>query len=84
MANGAENLAAACLDEIAGLLLQRIAEGIIGGMGSILGAIVTGYMLGIAEGLTKVFYPEASNIVIFVIMAIVLLIRPAGLFGRDA
>jgi branched-chain amino acid transport system permease protein len=57
---------------------------VVGGMGSIMGAIVTGYMLGIAEGLTKVFYPEASNIVIFVIMAIVLLIRPAGLFGRDA
>jgi branched-chain amino acid transport system permease protein len=49
-----------------------------------MGAIVTGYMLGILEGLTKVFYPEASNIVIFVIMAIVLLVRPAGLFGRDA
>ena len=48
-----------------------------------MGAIVTGYMLGILEGLTKVFYPEASNIVIFVIMAIVLLARPAGLFGRD-
>jgi branched-chain amino acid transport system permease protein len=53
-------------------------------MGSILGAIVTGYMLGVLEGLTKVFYPEASNIVIFVIMAFVLLIRPAGLFGKDA
>ncbi|MGO8506911.1 branched-chain amino acid ABC transporter permease, partial [Rhizobium leguminosarum] len=53
-------------------------------MGSIRGAIITGYVLGIAEGLTKFFYPEASNIVIFVIMAIVLLIRPAGLFGRDA
>ncbi|NIB58903.1 branched-chain amino acid ABC transporter permease [Agrobacterium tumefaciens] len=57
---------------------------VVGGMGSIMGAIVTGYMLGIAEGLTKVFYPEASNIVIFVIMAFVLLIRPAGLFGKDA
>ncbi|EJJ25365.1 branched-chain amino acid ABC transporter permease [Rhizobium sp. CF142] len=57
---------------------------VVGGMGSIMGAIITGYVLGIAEGLTKVFYPEASNIVIFVIMAIVLLIRPAGLFGRDA
>ncbi len=54
------------------------------GMGSIMGAIVTGYLLGIAEGLTKVFYPEASNIVIFVIMAIVLILRPAGLFGREA
>ncbi|TIN68242.1 MAG: branched-chain amino acid ABC transporter permease, partial [Mesorhizobium sp.] len=57
---------------------------VVGGMGSILGAIVTGYMLGLAEGLTKVFYPEASNLVVFVIMAIVLLVRPAGLFGRDA
>jgi branched-chain amino acid transport system permease protein len=57
---------------------------VVGGMGSIMGAIVTGYMLGIAEGLTKVFYPEASSIVIFVIMAIVLLIRPAGLFGRES
>ncbi|TWD46006.1 amino acid/amide ABC transporter membrane protein 1 (HAAT family) [Agrobacterium vitis] len=56
---------------------------VVGGMGSIMGAILTGYMLGIAEGLTKVFYPEASSIVIFVIMAIVLLIRPAGLFGRE-
>jgi branched-subunit amino acid ABC-type transport system permease component len=53
-------------------------------MGSILGAVVTGYMLGLAEGLTKVFYPEASNIVVFVIMAVVLLVRPAGLFGKDA
>ncbi len=57
---------------------------VVGGMGSILGAIITGYLLGILEGLTKVFYPEASNIVIFVIMAIVLLVRPAGLMGRDA
>jgi branched-chain amino acid transport system permease protein len=54
---------------------------VIGGMGSILGAIITGYMLGIIEGLTRVFYPEASSTVIFVIMAIVLLIRPQGLFG---
>jgi branched-chain amino acid transport system permease protein len=53
-------------------------------MGSILGAIVTGFGLGIVEGLTKVFYPEASNTVIFVIMVIVLLVRPAGLFGRRA
>jgi branched-chain amino acid transport system permease protein len=53
-------------------------------MGSILGAIITGYVLGLAEGLTKVFYPEASSIVIFVIMAIVLLVRPAGLFGKEA
>jgi branched-chain amino acid transport system permease protein len=56
---------------------------VVGGMGSILGAIVTGYILGILEGLTKVFYPEASSIVIFVVMAIVLLVRPAGLFGRE-
>jgi branched-chain amino acid transport system permease protein len=57
---------------------------VIGGMGSILGSIVTGFGLGIIEGLTKVFYPEASNTVVFVIMAIVLLVRPAGLFGRVA
>jgi branched-chain amino acid transport system permease protein len=55
---------------------------VIGGMGSILGAIVSGFALGLIEGLTKVFYPEASNTVIFVIMAIVLLVKPAGLFGR--
>jgi branched-chain amino acid transport system permease protein len=66
------------------LIIVVFAVVVVGGMGSILGAIVTGYMLGLAEGLTKVFYPEASNIVIFVIMAIVLLLRPAGLFGRDA
>ncbi|MNT93407.1 branched-chain amino acid transporter permease subunit LivH [compost metagenome] len=56
---------------------------VIGGMGSILGAVLTGYGLGLLEGLTKVFYPEASNIVVFVIMAVVLLIKPAGLFGRE-
>ncbi|MCE6951347.1 branched-chain amino acid ABC transporter permease [Cereibacter sphaeroides] len=66
------------------LIIVVFAVVVVGGMGSILGAIVTGYMLGIAEGLTKVFYPEASNIVIFVIMAIVLILRPAGLFGKDA
>ena len=55
---------------------------VIGGMGSILGAIVSGFALGLVEGLTKVFYPEASGTVIFVIMALVLLIKPAGLFGR--
>ncbi len=66
------------------LIIVVFAVVVVGGMGSIMGAILTGYMLGIAEGLTKVFYPEASNIVIFVIMAIVLLIRPAGLFGKDA
>lgn len=57
---------------------------VIGGMGSILGSIVTGFALGVIEGLTKVFYPEASNTIVYVIMAIVLLIRPAGLFGRLA
>src|SRR6266567_5091127 len=56
---------------------------VIGGMGSILGAIITGFGLGLVEGLTKVFYPEASNTVIFVIMVIVLLIKPAGLFGKE-
>jgi branched-chain amino acid transport system permease protein len=57
---------------------------VIGGMGSIAGSIVTGFALGVIEGLTKVFYPEASNTVVFVIMALVLLVRPAGLFGRIA
>ncbi|MBM6592863.1 branched-chain amino acid ABC transporter permease [Microvirga pudoricolor] len=66
------------------LIIVVFAVVVVGGMGSILGAILTGYMLGLLEGLTKVFYPEASNIVIFVIMAVVLLIRPAGLFGREA
>jgi branched-chain amino acid transport system permease protein len=56
---------------------------VIGGMGSILGSILTGLMLGLVEGLTKVFYPEASSIVVFVIMAIVLVLRPAGLFGKE-
>jgi len=66
------------------LIIVVFAVVVIGGMGSILGAILTGFALGIIEGLTKVFFPEASNTVIFVIMAIVLLIRPAGLFGRNA
>ena len=66
------------------LIIIVFAVVVVGGMGSILGAIVTGYMLGVLEGLTKVFYPEASNIVVFVIMAVVLLVRPAGLFGREA
>jgi branched-chain amino acid transport system permease protein len=65
------------------MIIVVFAVVVVGGMGSILGAIVTGYMLGIFEGLTKVFYPEASSIVIFVIMAIVLLVRPAGLFGKE-
>jgi branched-chain amino acid transport system permease protein len=68
----------------ANLIIVVFAVVVIGGMGSIMGSIVTGFALGIAEGLTKVFYPEASNTVIFVIMAIVLLIKPAGLFGRTA
>jgi branched-chain amino acid transport system permease protein len=64
------------------LIIVVFAVVVIGGMGSILGAILTGFALGVIEGLTKVFYPEASNTVIFVIMAVVLLVRPAGLFGR--
>jgi branched-chain amino acid transport system permease protein len=66
----------------ADLIIVVFAVVVIGGMGSILGAILTGFALGVIEGLTKVFYPEASNTVIFVIMAIVLLARPQGLFGR--
>jgi branched-chain amino acid transport system permease protein len=66
------------------LIIVVFAVVVIGGMGSIMGAIVTGFGLGVVEGLTKVFFPEASNTVIFVIMAIVLLVRPAGLFGRKA
>ena len=56
---------------------------VIGGMGSILGSILTGLGLGVIEGLTQVFYPEASTTVVFVIMAIVLMMRPAGLFGKE-
>jgi branched-chain amino acid transport system permease protein len=67
----------------ADLIIVVFAVVVIGGMGSILGAIVTGFGLGLIEGLTKVFYPEASSTVIFIIMAIVLLIRPAGLFGTQ-
>ncbi|MBZ0147138.1 MAG: branched-chain amino acid ABC transporter permease [Pseudorhodoplanes sp.] len=66
------------------LIIIVFAVVVIGGMGSIMGAILTGFGLGVIEGLTKVFFPEASNTVIFVIMVIVLLIRPAGLFGRGA
>ena len=66
------------------LIIVVFAVVVIGGMGSILGAIVTGFGLGVVEGLTKVFFPEASNTVVFIIMAIVLLVRPAGLFGRRA
>jgi branched-chain amino acid transport system permease protein len=65
------------------LIIVVFAVVVIGGMGSILGSIITGLALGIIEGLTKVFYPEASSIVVFVIMAIVLMIRPAGLFGKE-
>jgi len=67
----------------ADLIIVVFAVVVIGGMGSIMGAVVTGFGLGIIEGLTKVFYPEASSTVIFIIMAIVLLIRPAGLFGTQ-
>jgi branched-chain amino acid transport system permease protein len=66
------------------LIIVVFAVVVIGGLGSIMGAIVTGFALGVAEGLTKVFYPEASDTVVFVIMVLVLLVRPAGLFGRSA
>jgi branched-chain amino acid transport system permease protein len=66
------------------LIIVVFAVVVIGGMGSIMGAIITGFVLGIVEGLTKVFFPEASNTVIFAIMIVVLLARPAGLFGRMA
>ena len=65
------------------LIIVVFAVVVIGRMGSILGSILTGLALGLVEGLTKVFYPEASSIVVFVIMAIVLMIRPAGLFGKE-
>src|SRR3984893_5822815 len=68
----------------ADLIIVVFAVVVIGGMGSIMGAILTGFALGVVEGLTKVVFPEASNTVIFVVMVIVLLIRPAGLFGRVA
>jgi branched-chain amino acid transport system permease protein len=67
----------------ANLIIVVFAVVVIGGMGSIAGAIVTGFGLGVVEGLTKVFYPEASNTVIFVVMVIVLIFRPAGLFGKE-
>lgn len=66
------------------IIIVVFAVVVIGGMGSILGSIITGFTLGIAEGLTKVFYPEAASTVIFAIMAMVLVVRPAGLFGRTA
>jgi branched-chain amino acid transport system permease protein len=65
------------------LVIVVFAVVVIGGMGSIFGAIVSGLALGVIEGFTKVIYPEASNIVVFVIMAVVLILRPAGLFGRE-
>jgi branched-chain amino acid transport system permease protein len=65
------------------IMVTVFAVVVIGGMGSIMGAILTGLGLGVVEGLTKVFYPEASNTVVFLIMAIVLMIRPAGLFGKE-
>jgi branched-chain amino acid transport system permease protein len=67
----------------ADLIIVVFAVVVIGGMGSIMGSIVTGFALGLIEGLTKVFYPEASNTVIFIIMAIALMIKPAGLFGTQ-
>jgi branched-chain amino acid transport system permease protein len=68
----------------ADLIIVVFAVVVIGGLGSIMGSIVTGFTLGVVEGFTKVFYPEASNTVIFVIMVLVLLVRPSGLFGRTA
>ncbi|HKM15111.1 MAG TPA: branched-chain amino acid ABC transporter permease [Marinospirillum sp.] len=68
----------------ANLLIVVFAVVVIGGMGSIMGAIITGLAMGIVEGLTKVYYPEASNTVIFLVMIFVLLLRPAGLFGKEA
>jgi branched-chain amino acid transport system permease protein len=67
----------------ANLIIVVFAVVVIGGMGSIMGAILTGFGLGVVEGLTKFFYPEASNTVIFVIMVLVLLVKPAGLFGKE-
>ncbi|SFX43392.1 branched-chain amino acid ABC transporter permease [Marinospirillum alkaliphilum] len=68
----------------ANLLIVVFAVVVIGGMGSIMGAIITGLAMGIIEGLTKVYYPEASNTVIFLVMILVLLLRPSGLFGKEA
>jgi branched-chain amino acid transport system permease protein len=65
------------------IIIVVFAVVVIGGMGSILGSVLTGLALGLIEGLTRVVYPEASNIVVFVIMAIVLVLRPAGLFGKE-
>jgi branched-chain amino acid transport system permease protein len=68
----------------ADLIIVVFAVVVIGGMGSILGSVVTGFGLGLIEGLTKVFYPQGSATVIFIIMVVVLLVKPAGLFGRTA
>ncbi|MDP3797940.1 MAG: branched-chain amino acid ABC transporter permease [Polaromonas sp.] len=66
------------------LIIVVFAVVVIGGMGSILGSVITGLGLGLIEGMTRVFYPEASNIVVFVIMVLVLMVRPSGLFGKEA
>lgn len=66
------------------LIIVVFAVVVIGGMGSILGSVITGLGLGLIEGMTRVFYPEASSIVVFVIMVLVLMVRPAGLFGKEA
>ena len=67
----------------ADLVILAFAVVVVGGMGSILGSIVTSIILGLLEGLTKVFYPPGANMVIFVIMIVVLVVKPAGLFGRE-
>ena len=66
------------------LIIVVFAVVVIGGLGSIMGAIVAGFSLGIIEGLTRYLYPEVSNSVVFIVMALVLLIKPAGLFGKEA
>jgi branched-chain amino acid transport system permease protein len=66
------------------LIIVVFAVVVIGGMGSILGSVITGLALGLVEGMTRVFYPEASNIVVFVVMVLVLMVRPSGLFGKEA
>jgi branched-chain amino acid transport system permease protein len=68
----------------ADLIIVVFAVVVVGGMGSLAGAIFAGFGLGVLEGLTKLFYPQAANSVIFAVMALVLLFRPAGLFGKDA
>ncbi|MEO7400093.1 MAG: branched-chain amino acid ABC transporter permease [Polaromonas sp.] len=65
------------------LIIVVFAVVVIGGMGSILGSVITGLVLGLVEGMTRVFYPEASNIVVFVVMVLVLMVKPAGLFGKE-